>query len=63
MKLIKKLLLNEMGTEELKQLSFAQMADLAIEIELMDKLDTMGIDYREDFDVAVEMIERTIEEM
>ncbi len=63
MKLIKKLLLNEMSTSELKELSFGQMADLAIEMELMDKLDTMGVDYHEDFDVVVEMIESTIEGM
>jgi len=51
MKLIKKLLLNEMSPAELKQLSYNQMAELATKMELVDKFDTMNIDYDEDFDV------------
>jgi len=63
MKLIKKLLLNEMSPAELKQLSYNQMAELAIKMELVDKFDTMNIDYDEDFDVIVEMVEAVIEEL
>jgi len=63
MKLIKKLLLNEMSPAELKQLSYNQMAELATKMELVDKFDTMNIDYDEDFDVIVEMVEAVIEEL
>jgi hypothetical protein len=63
MKLIKKLLLNEMSPAELKQLSYNQMAELATKMELVDKFDTMNIDYGEDFDVIVEMVEAVIEEL
>ena len=63
MKLITKLLRNEMSTNELKSLSYSQVADLTIKMDLVDKLDTMGVDYGDDFDTVVEMTNTSINNM
>jgi hypothetical protein len=63
MKMIKKLLLNEKSPSELKDMRLHELAVLALNMDLADKLDTMGIDYEESFDVLVEMMAESIEEM